>query len=99
MKHLLISPERILLQRYKYERGFRVAGFLLLIAAFLQLPLCVFGFFLGIRFQEQSAIQSQIRIRATDLQSENAALHDVREKLTQIRQWDPNRARRSDNIP
>jgi hypothetical protein len=89
MKHLLISPERILLQRYKYERGFRVAGFLLLITGFLQLSLCVFGFVLGSRFHEQSAIQSQNRLRATDLQSENTALHDVRQKLAQIRQWEP----------
>jgi hypothetical protein len=89
MKHLFVSPEKILLQRYKHERGFRVAGSLLLTAAFLQLPLGVFGFFLWDRFQEQSAIQSQTRIRAADLQSQNASLRDVRQKLGQIRQWEP----------
>jgi hypothetical protein len=89
MKHLFISAERILLQRYKYEGGFRVAGFLLLTAAFLQLPLGAFGFFLGSRFREQSTIQSQNRTRAADLQKQNANLQDVRQKLAQIRQWEP----------
>jgi hypothetical protein len=89
MKHLFISPERILLQGYKYERGFRVAGALLLAAALLQLPFGVLGLFLWTRFQEQSAIQSQNRIQATDLQRQNADLRDVRQKLAQIRQWEP----------
>jgi hypothetical protein len=89
MKHLLISPETILLQRYKYEREFRVAGFLLFIAALLQLPLCALGVFLGSRFQEQSTIQSQNRVRTADLERENSTLRDVRQKLAQIRQWEP----------
>ena len=89
MKHLFISPEKILLQRYKYERGFRIAGFLLLMAAFLQLPLGVSGFLLASRFQEQASIQSQNGLRVTDLQRQNAVLHDVRQKLAQIRQWEP----------
>jgi hypothetical protein len=89
MKHLFISPETILLQRYKYERGFRIAGFLLLAAAFLQLPIGVSGFCLASRFQEQASIQSQNRLRAADLQRQNAILHDVRQKLAQIRQWEP----------
>jgi hypothetical protein len=89
MKHLFVAPERILLQRYKYERGFRIAGSLLLTAAFLQFPLGVFGFFLWGRFQEQSAIQSQNRIRAVDLQRQDTNLHDVHQKLAQIRQWEP----------
>jgi hypothetical protein len=89
MKHLFISPERILLQRYKYERGFRVAGFLLLIVACLQLPLGVFGFFLGSQFREQAVMQSRNRIRAADLQKQNTTVHDVRQKLAQIRQWEP----------
>src|ERR1700745_1542609 len=89
MKDLFVSPERILLQRYKYERGFRVAGSLLLTAAFLQLPLAIFGFWLWSRFQEQSAIQSQNRLQAADLQRQNANLYDVRQKLAQIQQWGP----------
>jgi len=54
MKHLFISRERILLQRYKHDRVFRVAGSLLLAATFLQLPLGVFGFFLWNRVQAES---------------------------------------------
>src|SRR5260370_18646386 len=89
MKHLFVSPEKILLQRYKHDRRFRAAGYLLMATAFLQLPLGVLGCFLWNRFQEQSAIQSQNRIRAVDLQTRNANLHDVRQKLGQIRQWEP----------
>jgi len=89
MKHLFVSPEKIILQRYKHDRGFRAAGFLLIVIAFLQLPLGALGCLLWNRFQEQSAIQSQNRIRAVDLQSRNANLHDVRQKLSQIRQWEP----------
>ncbi|MGA8477078.1 MAG: hypothetical protein WB696_03890 [Chthoniobacterales bacterium] len=89
MKHLFVSPEKILGQRYKHDRGFRAAGFLLIAMVFLQLPLGVLGCFLWNRCQEQSAIQSQNRIRAVDLQSRNENLHDVRQKIGQIRQWEP----------
>jgi len=89
MKHLFISRERILLQRYKHDRVFRVAGSLLLAATFLQLPLGVFGFFLWNRFQAESTAQSQIGIRTADLQNQNAKLREVRQKLGQIRQWEP----------
>jgi hypothetical protein len=89
MKHLFVSSERILLQRYKHDSAFRAAGSLLISLAFLQLPLAVFSFFLWTRFQEQAAIQSQIRARAADLQSQNASLRDLRQKLDQIRQWEP----------
>jgi hypothetical protein len=89
MKHLFVSPERILLQRYKHDGTFRTAGSLLLAVALLQLPLGVFGFFLWNRFQEQSAIQSQSRVRAGDLQSQNANFRELRQKLGQIRQWEP----------
>ena len=89
MKHLFISRERILLQRYKHDRVFRVAGSLLLATTFLQVPLGVFGFFLWNRFQAESTAQSQIGIRTADLQSQNAKLREVRQKLGQIRQWEP----------
>lgn len=89
MKHLFVSSERILLQRYKHDGTFRIAGSLLLAVAFLQLPLGAFGFFLWSRFQEQSAIQSQNRIRAANLQGQNANLRDLRRKLGEIRQWEP----------
>jgi hypothetical protein len=89
MKHLFVSPERILLQRYKHDRAFRIAGSLLLAAAFLQLPLAIFGFFLWIRFQAQAAIQSQGRIRAAELQGQNAGFRDLRQRLGQVRQWEP----------
>jgi hypothetical protein len=62
---------------------------LLLAATFLQLPLGVFGFFLWNRFQAESTAQSQIGIRTADLQSQNAKLREVRQKLGQIRQWEP----------
>ncbi len=89
MKLLFVSRERILLQRYKHDRVFRVAGSLLLATTFLQVPLGVFGFFLWNRFQAESTAQSQIGIRTADLQSQNAKLREVRQKLGQIRQWEP----------
>jgi hypothetical protein len=89
MKHLFVSQERILLQRYKHDRVFRVAGSLLLAVILLQLPLGIFGFFVWNRFQAESTVQSQNRIRTTELQSQNAKLREVREKLGQIRQWEP----------
>jgi hypothetical protein len=89
MKHLFISQERILLQRYKHDRVFRVAGSLLLATTFLQLPVGIFGFFLWNRFQAESTVQSQNRNRTADLQSQNTMLREVRQKLGQIRQWEP----------
>jgi hypothetical protein len=89
MRHLFVSRERILLQRYKHDRVFRLAGSLLLLATLLQLPLGIFGFFLWNRFQEQSTIQSQNQIRTADLQGQSAKLREVRQKLAQIRQWEP----------
>jgi hypothetical protein len=89
MKHLFISQERILLQRYKHDRVFRLAGSLLLAAMFLQLPLGIFGFFLWNRFQVGSTVQSQNRNRSADLQNQNEKLREVRQKLAQIRQWEP----------
>jgi hypothetical protein len=89
MKHLFVSPERILLQRYKHDRAFRIAGSLLLAMAFLQVPLGAFGIFLWNHFQGQIAIRSRVLIQATDLQSQNANLRDLRQKLGQIRQWEP----------
>jgi hypothetical protein len=89
MKHLFVSSERILLQRYKHDVAFRVAGSLLITLSLLQLPLAIFSFFLWTRFQEQAAIQSQVQARAADLQSQNASLRDLRQKLGQIRQWEP----------
>ena len=68
---------------------FRAAGSFLIVVALLQLPLGIFGFFLWSRFQEQLANQSQIRIHAADLQIQNASLRDLRQKLGQIRQWEP----------
>jgi len=62
---------------------------LLLATTFLQVPLGVFGFFLWNRFQAESTAQSQIGIRTADLQSQNAKLREVRQKLGQIRQWEP----------
>jgi hypothetical protein len=88
MKHLFISPERILLQRYKHDRPFQTAGALLLITAALQLPLAVCGIFLWGRFQEQTAIQSQIEARSAELHTQDSNLRDLRQKLVQIRQWE-----------
>jgi hypothetical protein len=89
MKHLFISQERILLQRYKHDRVFRVAGSLLLATTFLQLPLVIFEFVLWNRFQAESTVQSQNRNRTADLQSQNTKLREVRQKLGQIQQWEP----------
>jgi hypothetical protein len=89
MKHLFISQERILLQRYKHDRVFRVAGSLLLATTFLQLPLGIFGLFFWNRFQAESTVQSQNRNRTADLQNQNSKLREVRQKLAQIRQWEP----------
>jgi hypothetical protein len=89
MKHLFISQEIVLLQRYKHDRVFRVAGSLLLAALLLQLPLGIFGFLLWNRFQALSTTQSQNRIRRGDLQNQDAKLREVRHKLEQIRQWEP----------
>jgi hypothetical protein len=88
MKHLFVSPERILLQRYKHDRPFRVAGTLLLMVVVLQMPLAICGIFLWGRFQEQAAVQPQIRARAADLQSQEASVRDLRQKLAQIGQWE-----------
>jgi Tfp pilus assembly protein PilN len=88
MKHLFVSPERILLQRYKHDRPFRVAGTVLMMTAALQAPLAVCGVLLWARFQEQGTFQSQIRARSSDLQAQNASVRDLRQKIGQIRQWE-----------
>jgi hypothetical protein len=89
MKHLFVSPERILLQRYKHDRMFRFAGWLVLCAVFLQLPFSLFGFSIWSRFQEQVGIQSRNQSRAAALRNQDANIRDLHQELEQIRQWEP----------
>jgi hypothetical protein len=89
MKHLFVSPERMLLQRYRHDRVFRSAGWLLVGVTFLQLVFSVLGFLVWSHFQEQIGIQSRNRSRAADLHNQDASLRDLHHKLGQIRQWEP----------
>jgi hypothetical protein len=89
MKNLFLSPERIVLRSYQRELIFRAVGLIVLITAFLQLPILVFAFFAWRDYQAETDRKGQLLATENDLQIKLAAFKDTRQKLGQIQQWEP----------
>jgi hypothetical protein len=89
MKNLFLSPERIILRSYQRELIFRAVGLIVLITAFLQLPILVFAFLAWRDYQAETDRKGQLLATENDLQSKLAAFKDTRQKLGQILQWEP----------
>jgi len=89
MKNLFLSPERIILRSYQRELVFRAVGLIVLITAFLQLPILVFAFFAWRDYQTETDRKIQLLATENALQSKLAAFKDTRQKLGQIQQWEP----------
>jgi hypothetical protein len=89
MKNLFLSPERIILRSYQQELIFRAVGLIVLITAFLQLPILVLAFFTWRDYQAETDRKGRLLATENDLQSKLAAFKDTRQKLGQIQQWEP----------
>jgi len=89
MKNLFLSPERIILRSYQRELSFRAVGLIVLITAFLQLPILAFAFSAWRDYQAETDRKGQLLATENDLQSKLAAFKDTRQKLGQIQQWEP----------
>jgi hypothetical protein len=89
MKNLFLSPERIILRSYQRELIFRAVGLIVLITAFLQLPIVVFAFFAWRDYQAETDRKGQVVATENDLQNKLVAFKDTRQKLGQIQQWEP----------
>jgi hypothetical protein len=89
MKNLFLSPERIILRSYQRELIFRAVGLLVLITAFLQVPILVFAFSAWRDYQAETDRKGQLLATENELQSKLAAFKDTRQKLGQIQQWEP----------
>src|SRR3984885_5157823 len=89
MKNLFLSPERIILRSYQRELIFRAVGLLVLITAFLQVPILVFAFSAWRDYQAETDRKGQLLATENDVQSKLAAFKDTRQKLSQIQQWEP----------
>jgi hypothetical protein len=89
MKHLFVSDKRLLQQQYRRGIIFRLAGVLILFAAFLQLPALLLAGLSWKRHHDEESTRNELRTEANDLQQANTPLNDVRRKLDQIRQLEP----------
>jgi hypothetical protein len=89
MRYLFVSPEKVAQDQYRHGAIFRFAGALLLLGIVLQLPclFCVLSFWMEVR--DRNAEQISLRKEFDELQKANAPLKEIRQKLAQIRQWQP----------
>jgi len=89
MRYLFVSPEKISLDQYRHGPIFRLAGMLLLFGMVLQVPLIYSGVLSWKQFQDRVAEQSLLRTELGELQKADIPLRETRQKLAQIRQWEP----------
>ena len=89
MKHLFVSDKRLIQQQYRRGIIFRVAGVLILFAAFLQLPALLLAGLSWKSHHDQESTRNELRAEVNNLQQANTSLNDLRRKLDQIRQWEP----------
>src|SRR5690348_7100602 len=89
MRYLFVSPEKISQDQYRHGPIFRLAGALLLLGLVLQIPLLFLGMLSWRQFQDRNAEQTSLRIELGELQKADLPLRETRQKLAQIRQWEP----------
>ena len=89
MKYLFVSPEKISQDQYRHGPVFRLAGVLLLLGVVLQVPLLFWGVLSWKQFRDRNAEETSLRIELSELQKADVPLKEIRQKLAQIRQWEP----------
>ena len=89
MRYLFVSPEKISQDQYRHGPIFRFAGMLLLFGMLLQIPLTCSCILSWKQLQDRVVEQSVLRIELGELQKADNPLRETRQKLAQIRQWEP----------
>jgi hypothetical protein len=89
MRYLFVSPEKVAQDQYRHGAIFRFAGALLLVGMVLQIPFLFFGVLGWKEFRDRNAEQASLRAEWSELQKANIPLKETRQKLAQIRQWEP----------
>jgi hypothetical protein len=89
MRYLFVSPEKVSQDQYRHGPVFRLAGVLLLLGLVLQVPLLYLGLLTWKQFLDRNAEQTSLRIELGELQKADIPLRETRQKLAQIRQWEP----------
>ena len=89
MRYLFVSPEKVAQDQYRHGTIFRFAGALLLVGMVLQIPFLFFGVLGWKEFRDRNAEQASLRAEWSELQKANVPLKETRQKLAQIRQWEP----------
>jgi hypothetical protein len=89
MRYLFVSPEKVAQDQYRHGAIFRFAGALLLVGMVLQIPFLFFGVLGWKEFRDRNAQQASLRAELSELQKANVPLKETRQKLAQIRQWEP----------
>ena len=89
MKYLFVSPEKVSQDQYRHGPVFRLAGVLLLLGVVLQVPVLFWGVLSWKQFRDRNAEETSLRIELSELQKADVALKEIRQKLAQIRQWEP----------
>jgi hypothetical protein len=89
MRYLFVSPEKVAQDQYRHGAIFRFAGALLLVGMVLQIPFLFFGVLGWKEFRDRNAEQASLRAEWSELQKANVPLKETRQKLAQIRQWEP----------
>lgn len=89
MKFLFVSPEKVVRQRYRRSLVFRLAAVLVFLGLIAQVPILVFGVLAWTGVIEESKRQKVLLEKADNLREQSAPLDEVRQDLSQIRQWEP----------
>lgn len=89
MRYLFVSPEKVSQDQYRHGPVFRLAGVLLLLGIVLQVPVLFLGVLSWKQFQDRNAEETALRIELSELQKADIPLRETRQKLAQIRQWEP----------
>lgn len=89
MKYLFVSPEKVVQDQYRHGAVFRLAGALILFGIMVQVPCVFFAASCWKEFRDRSTEQALLRTELSELQKANIPLKEARQKLTQIRQWEP----------
>src|SRR6516162_6046597 len=89
MRYLFVSPEKISQDQYRHGPICRFAGMLLLFGMLLQIPLICSCILSWKQLQDRVADQSVLQTELGELQKADNALRETRQKLAQIREWEP----------
>jgi hypothetical protein len=89
MRYLFVSPEKVSQDQYRHGPVFRLAGLLLLLGFGLQIPVLFWAVLSWKQFRDRNAEETSLRIELSELQKADVPLKETREKLAQIRQWEP----------